>query len=115
MQRAISETERRRAKQLHHNEVNGITAKGVFKQVRDLIDGVYSEKSGKDAQLAQNAAMVENMSEKELAKEIKRLEKQMMDHARNLEFESAARTRDQLSKLREKAFGASGHDSVQVA
>ncbi len=114
MRKAIFETERRRAKQIQHNLDEGITPRGVFKQVKDLIDGVYSEKSGKDAQLAEHAASIDSMSEKELSREIKRLEKLMMDHAKNLEFESAARTRDQLSKVREKAFGASGRDSIQV-
>ena len=115
MRKAISETERRRAKQIQHNLDQGITPRGVFKEVKDLIDGVYSEKSGKDAQLAAQSASIEAMSEKELSREIKRLEKQMMDHAKNLEFESAARTRDQLAKVRERAFGASGRDSVQVS
>jgi excinuclease ABC subunit B len=57
------------------------------------------------------AAEVEAMSEKDLAKRIKLLEKQMLDHAKNLEFEKAARVRDQLALLREQAFGAAGHDS----
>jgi excinuclease ABC subunit B len=114
MRKAIDETERRRAKQIQHNLDEGITPRGVFKEVKDLIDGVYSEKSGKDAQLAEQAASIDAMSEKELSREIKRLEKQMNEHAKNLEFESAARTRDQLAKVREKAFGASGRDSIQV-
>jgi excinuclease ABC subunit B len=114
MRKAIDETERRRAKQIQHNLDEGITPRGVFKEVKDLIDGVYSEKSGKDAQLAEQAASIDAMSEKELSREIKRLEKQMNEHAKNLEFESAARTRDQLAKIREKAFGASGRDSIQV-
>lgn len=115
MHRAISETERRRTKQLQFNAEHGITPRGVFKQVKDLIDGVYSEKSGKDAQLAQHVASLDLMSEKELAREIKRLEKLMMEHAKNLEFESAAKTRDQLTRVREKAFGAAGRDSLQVS
>ncbi len=114
MRKAISETERRRSKQIQHNLEQGITPRGVFKEVKDLIDGVYSEKSGKDAQLAAQSASIDAMNEKELSREIKRLEKQMMDHAKNLEFESAARTRDQLAKVREKAFGASGRDSIQL-
>jgi len=114
MRKAISETERRRGKQIQHNLEQGITPRGVFKEVKDLIDGVYSEKSGKDAQLAAQSASIDAMSEKELSKEIKRLEKQMMEHAKNLEFESAARTRDQLAKVRERAFGASVHDSIQA-
>jgi excinuclease ABC subunit B len=113
MKKAIGETERRRAKQISFNEANGITPRGVVKQVRDLIDGVYSEKAGKEAQDREiQRAKVEDMSERDVAKEIKRLEKQMMEHARNLEFENAARVRDQLATLREQAFGGAGHDRV---
>jgi excinuclease ABC subunit B len=115
MKKAIGETERRRAKQIAHNEANGITPRGVFKQVRDLIDGVYSEKAGKEAQEREiQRAAIEDMSERDVAKEIKRLEKLMMEHARNLEFENAARVRDQLATLREQAFGGAGHDNVAV-
>jgi len=113
MRRAISETERRRARQIAHNEAHGITPKGVVKQVRDLIDGVYSEKAAREAEQREiDRAQVADMSECDMAKEIKRLEKQMMDHARNLEFEQAARVRDQLARLREQAFGGAGHDGV---
>ncbi len=113
MKKAIGETERRRAKQIAFNEANGITPRGVVKQVRDLIDGVYSEKAGKEAQEREiQRAKVEDMSERDVAKEIKRLEKLMMEHARNLEFENAARVRDQLAALREQAFGGAGHDRV---
>jgi excinuclease ABC subunit B len=87
----------------------------VFKQVRDLIDGVYSEKAGKEAQEREiEKARIEDMSERDIAKEIKRLEKLMMEHARNLEFENAARVRDQLANLRAQAFGGAGHDNVVV-
>ncbi len=113
MKRAIGETERRRARQIAHNEANGITPRSIVKQVRDLIDGVYSEKTGKEmAKLDLERAKVEDMSEKDIAREIKRLEKQMLEHARNLEFEKAARVRDQLALLREQAFGASGGDNI---
>ena len=119
MQRAIGETERRRARQLAHNQAHGITARSVVKQVRDLIDGVYSEKAGKELErLEQDAlqrAQVQDMSEKDIAREIKRLEKRMLEHARNLEFEQAARVRDQLLILKEQAFGAAGSDSVAPA
>jgi excinuclease ABC subunit B len=113
MRRAIGETERRRAKQITHNEAMGITPRSVVKKVRDLIDGVYSEKSAKDDMKAANDAVsAELLSEKDLAKRIKLLEKQMLEHARNLEFEKAARVRDQLAQLREQAFGAPGRDNV---
>lgn len=111
MRKAIGETERRRAKQIAYNEANGIVPRSVNKRIKDLIDGVYSEKSAKDdAKAIAEAAAVELMSEKDLAKRIKLLEKQMLDHAKNLEFEKAARVRDQLALLREQAFGAPGHD-----
>jgi excinuclease ABC subunit B len=119
MEKAIGETERRRAKQITHNEKLGITPRSIVKQVKDLIDGVYSEKAGKDAarmeQEAMQRAQVEDMSEKEVAREIKRLEKQMLEHARNLEFEQAARLRDQLALLKERAFGAHGSDPMASA
>lgn len=110
MQKAIGETERRRNKQIAHNAAHGITPRTIVKQVRDLIDGVYSEKSEAASQ-AQEAleiqrAQVEDMSEKDLAREIKRLEKLMLQHAKDLEFEKAARVRDQLAQLRKLAFGA---------
>ncbi len=116
MTKAIGETERRRAKQVAHNLAMGITPRSIVKQVRDLIDGVYSEKSGQEAlkleQLQIQRAKVEDMSEKDIAREIKRLEKQMIEHAKNLEFEQAARVRDQLALLKERAFGAPGKDNV---
>ena len=113
MRRALDETERRRAKQILHNEAMGITPRSIVKKVRDLIDGVYSEKSAKDDLKALNdAAAIESLSEKDLGKRIKSLEKQMLEHARNLEFEKAARCRDQLAHLREQAFGAPGTDNV---
>jgi excinuclease ABC subunit B len=116
MRRAMGETERRRAKQIAHNLERGITPKAIVKKVRDLIDGVYSEKAGKEAERLERDAMqraqVQDMSEKDISREIKRLEKLMMEHARNLEFEKAARVRDQLGILRLQAFGASGADGL---
>jgi len=113
MKMAMGETERRRNKQLAFNLENGITPRSVVKRIKDLIDGVYSEKSGKEAEkLELQKALVEDMSEKDVAREIKRLEKQMVEHAKNLEFEKAARVRDQLHVLKEQAFGAPGTDNV---
>jgi excinuclease ABC subunit B len=118
MTRAIGETERRRVKQLAHNQKHGITARSIVKQVKDLIDGVYSEKAGKEAEKLERDAMqraqLEDMSEKDISREIKRLEKLMLEHARNLEFEKAARVRDQLGILKAQVFGAPGTDSVQL-
>ncbi len=104
MRRAIDETERRREKQLAFNAEHSITARSVSKAVREMIDGVMST-----AAEAANAAEIEVAPEllrddKALAREIKRLEKQMMDHARNLEFEQAAQARDALNRLKERAL-----------
>nr|WP_089416758.1 excinuclease ABC subunit UvrB [Vitreoscilla filiformis] len=114
MRRAISETERRRAKQMAFNAEHGIVPRGIVKHVKELIDGVVADKNAKDdarsAQHAAQAVPIEALSEKDLGKRIKQLEKQMLEHAKNLEFEQAARVRDQLALLREQAFGAAGHD-----
>ncbi|MBV5284590.1 MAG: excinuclease ABC subunit UvrB [Methyloversatilis discipulorum] len=107
MKRAIAETERRRAKQIAHNEAHGITPKGVVKRIKDIIDGVYDqEEVARELVVAEEHARFEAMSEKDLAREIKKLEKEMVEHAKNLEFEKAAEARDRLFKLRSGAFGA---------
>ena len=111
MRRAIGETERRRAKQMAHNEAHGITPRGVVKRIKDIIDGVYDAGEVRaELQAAEERARYEDMSEKQVAKEIKRLEKQMLDHAKNLEFEKAAQVRDQLAELKRRVFGASGDE-----
>ncbi len=116
MKLAMGETERRRTRQVAFNLAHGITPRTITKRIKDLIDGVYSEKAGQDAeklaQETQQRLAAEAMSEKDIAKEIKRLEKLMLEHARNLEFEQAARVRDQLAVLKEQAFGGPGHDNV---
>ncbi len=112
MRRALDETERRRARQIAHNEAEGITPRSINKRIKEMIDGVYSSKGAKDDLKLATAAEIDHMTEKDLGKRIKQLEKQMLDHARNLEFEKAARTRDQLAQLREQAFGAAGADNV---
>ena len=115
MRRAIDETERRRTRQIAHNAAHGIVPRSVSKQVRELIDGVVSDKTARDdLKAAQAAAEVEALGEKDLGRRIRLLEKQMLEHARNLEFEKAARLRDQLALLREQAFGATGTDSAVV-
>jgi excinuclease ABC subunit B len=115
MKKAIGETERRRVKQVAHNALMGITPRSVIKQVKELIDGVISAQDDKSKVHGLiELAEVEAMSEKDLAKRIKLLERQMLDHAKNLEFEKAARVRDQLALLREQMFGAAGHDSNVV-
>jgi len=106
MRRAIEETERRRRKQIAYNEARGITPKGVSKRIKDIIDGVYgAEDVRSELRAAEAQARYENMSEKQLAREIKRLEKQMLDYARNLEFEKAAEVRDQLAELKKRMLG----------
>jgi excinuclease ABC subunit B len=116
MRKAIDETDRRRARQIAHNQANGIVPRSVRKQIRDMIDGVAVSSQDDSSKLKslEAAAQVEAMSEKDLGKRIKLLEKQMLEHAKNLEFEKAARVRDQLSQLREQAFGASVHDTNVV-
>ncbi|USX22614.1 excinuclease ABC subunit UvrB [Oxalobacteraceae bacterium OTU3REALA1] len=112
MERAIGETERRRAKQIAFNAANGIVPRGVSKTIKDMIDGVYSPQDAREnLQVAQEAAKYESMSEKQISKEIKRLEKAMLDHAKNLEFEKAAQVRDQLHGLKQQLFGAPGADT----
>jgi len=113
MKRAMAETERRRKKQLDYNVEHGITPQGVKKRIKDIIDGVYdTENLQRELKVAQEAARYEAMSEKALAREIKRLEKAMQDHAKNLEFEQAAAARDELFRLKQLAFGDSGHDAT---
>ena len=113
MRRAMGETERRRNKQIKFNAENNITPVGVKKQIRELIDGVYKiDEARQELMAAQEQARYEAMSEKQVAKEIKRLEKLMIDHAKNLEFEKAAQVRDQLHLLKEQLFGAPGADNV---
>ena len=113
MKRAMDETERRRNKQLAFNKANNITPIGVKKQIRELIDGVYKvDEARAELIAAQEQAKYESMSEKQISKEIKRLEKLMFDHSKNLEFEKAAQVRDQLHLLKEQLFGAPGSDNI---
>ncbi|MGX4677536.1 excinuclease ABC subunit UvrB [SAR92 clade bacterium H246] len=111
MQRAMDETERRRELQVEHNKQHGITPKSIVKGIADIMEGAYAAtgKNRRDRKAAENEAAynlnagqpIEN-----IAKEIKRLEEKMYQHARNLEFEEAAQTRDQLSQLREKSLAS---------
>jgi excinuclease ABC subunit B len=91
MRKAIDETDRRRAKQVTHNEINGITPVSIQKRIKDLIDGVYdAEGARQELKAAQNEARYEHMGEKDLVRELKKLEKDMLEAAKNLEFERAA-------------------------
>ena len=115
MKKAIGETERRRTKQTEFNKIHGITPQGVVKRIKDIIDGVYDvDEKRQELKYEQEKAHYEDMSEKQLSKEIKQLEKMMVDHAKNLEFEKAAQTRDQLLKLKAMVFGAELHDTIQL-
>jgi excinuclease ABC subunit B len=115
MRRAIDETARRRERQVAFNTEHGIVPRGVIKQVRELIDGVFDPQQAREqTRVAQDQARIEALGEKGAAREIKRLEKQMLEHARNLEFEQAARVRDQLAALKLRVFGASGAEVVPL-
>jgi excinuclease ABC subunit B len=113
MERAISETDRRREKQMEHNKTHGITPVGVIKDVADIMEGarVPGSKGKRNAKGRQAAeptahyqAEVAAMTPKQLAQEIKRMEQKMFEHAKNLEFEEAAATRDQVSELKQRVF-----------
>ena len=102
IRKALAETDRRRARQVAYNQQHSITPKGIVKRIKDLIDGVYD---ASQMQAAQDEARYEAMSEKQIAREIKALEKKMLEHARNLEFEEAAKMRDRLAELKKRVFG----------
>jgi excinuclease ABC subunit B len=113
MKLAMDETERRRKKQMAFNEANGITPRGVVKRIKDIIDGVYDAEAGKkELQAAQTFANYHAMNEKQVVKELKRLEKEMHDAAKNLEFEKAAKLRDELKNLRAQFYGAEPPDAT---
>ena len=115
MERAMSETERRRNKQLQYNQEHGITAKSVEKKIADIMEGAYSSVPGSPrryAEVAEEVIHYAALSPKQFEQEIHKLEQQMYTHARNLEFEQAARLRDQIAKMREQNMGFSGHQVV---
>ena len=119
MNRAIEETNRRRQRQADFNTLNGIVPVSVHKEIRELIDGVV--RSGTESldsssvEALANSQTTEPLSEKALAKEIVQLEKKMLEFARNLEFEKAAKARDELARLKQRAFGAGAlRDQVEV-
>ena len=113
MKLAMDETERRRTKQIAFNLEHGITPRGVVKRIKDIIDGVYDkDDADRERKAAQDQANYDVLSEKQLLKEMKRLEKAMHDSAKNLEFEKAADFRDKLKKLKEKFYGANVDDLI---
>ncbi len=115
MQRAIAETDRRRKKQVEYNTAHGITPTGVTKRIRDMIEGVYDSSAQLDRKAAEKLAVYGAMNEKELLKELKRVEREMLDSAKNLEFERAAQLRDQLKDLKELVFGVAESDKPGAA
>ncbi len=111
MKRAMDETERRRNKQIAFNLENGITPRGVVKRIKDIIDGVYdADATRQELKAAQTVAEYKVLDDKTLTKRIKKLEKEMLDAAKNLEFEKAAELRDQLKQLKQVLFGVEEHD-----
>ena len=111
MQRAMDETERRRIKQTAFNLEHGITPRGVTKRIKDIIDGVYdADASRQELKAAQIVAEYKVLDEKTLTKRVKKLEKDMLEAAKNLEFEKAAELRDQLRQLKQVLFGVEEHD-----
>ena len=110
MRRAIDETERRRKKQIRYNLERGITPKGVSKRIKDMIDGIYDPRlAQQQLKAAQSEAVYQAMSEKDLTRGVKKLEKEMLACAKNLEFERAAELRDQLKELKQRLFGVVEH------
>ena len=105
MRKAIQETERRRAKQIAYNAAHGIVPKGVSKRIKDMIEGPYDiDAARQDRKAAQQVAAYRSLDEKQIAKELKKLEKKMQEHARNLEFEKAAAVRDEIKHLKAQLF-----------
>ena len=111
MKRAMDETERRRNRQIAFNLENGVTPRGVVKRIKDIIDGVYdADATRQELKAAQTVAAYKVLDEKALTRKIKKLEKDMLDAAKNLEFEKAAELRDQLKQLKLVLFGVEEHD-----
>jgi excinuclease ABC subunit B len=105
MRRAIDETDRRRKRQVAHNQAHGITPRGVSKRIKDIIEGVYDHDEARgQLKAAQAEARYGTLDEKGLAQAVRRIEKEMLEAARNLEFERAAQLRDQLKALKERLF-----------
>jgi excinuclease ABC subunit B len=105
MQRAIDETNRRRERQLAHNEAHGITPATIVKQVADIMEATYPAARGGRRRVAEDASGYASMSPEQLMKKAAKLEKQMLKHARDLEFEEAARLRDEIRRIRQEGLG----------
>ena len=107
MKRALTETERRREKQLAYNKEHGITPRGVKKEIRDIIDGVYRGPDVSTPATPDTSTDYQAMDEKAVSEKLRELEARMMEFARNLDFEKAAKVREQIHQLRREVFGAS--------
>ncbi|SCZ49185.1 excinuclease ABC subunit UvrB [Thiohalomonas denitrificans] len=108
MRRAIDETDRRREKQVAYNEAHGITPKGIQKAVRDILETGYPGAPGtakRYAKVAEEVIKYASLSPAEFRQTLKELEEKMYQHARNLEFEEAAKVRDEIHKLKEQNMG----------
>ncbi len=107
MERAIEETARRRERQVEHNEEHDITPATIVKQVADIMEAAYPAPKRGRRRAAEDAAPYANMTPEELMKKAAKLEKQMLKHARDLEFEEAARLRDEIQRIRDEGMGLS--------
>ena len=107
MRKALTETERRREKQLAYNKEHGITPRGVKKEIRDIIDGVYRGPDVSTPATPDTSTDYQAMDEKAVSEKLRELEARMMEFARNLDFEKAAKVREQIHQLRREVFGAS--------
>ncbi len=107
MERAIAETDRRRRKQIDFNAAHGITPQTIRKQVRDVMEGARAEGKGRGRvrRVAEPKTEYLDLTPDAAIRRIEQLEKQMYQHARDLEFEEAARVRDEIEELRRVGFG----------
>jgi excinuclease ABC subunit B len=107
MTRAIEETSRRRERQLEYNQEHNITPASIVKQVADIMEAAYPVPGRGRRRIAEDATPYESMTPEQLLKKAQKLEKKMLKHARDLEFEEAARLRDEIHKMREIGLGLS--------
>ena len=118
MQRAMAETDRRRAKQVAYNKAHGITPKGVEKAVSDIMEGAFggrNQSAKAFAEIAEQMKQYGAQSPKELAKQIDQLEQKMFQHAQNLEFEEAGRVRDEIQRMEKHLLGLGGEAPGKVS